>query len=128
MDSKQPIAERIVAYAKKLGFDDCGIASVQSKRAQSDLFLDWLNKGYNANMDYMKTNVDLRLNPELLLLGAQSIIVVVVNYNQKETHWKANYKVAKFAQFTDYHYVIKRMLDNLLNYIQLEVPNKRERI
>ncbi len=109
--------------AHNLGFSACGITDASIDDADVLLLEDWLTKGYNADMDWMKTNLDKRTNPQKLLEGARSAIVVLQNYfPEKEIELPNNYKIAKYAYGHDYHYVVKEKLNKLLGSIQEQTP------
>lgn len=72
-------------------------------------------------MSYMENHFDKRLDPRLLVDGAQSIISVLLNYFPPETQIPDTYKISKYAYGTDYHFVIKDKLKDLLAFIQTEI-------
>jgi len=91
------------------------------------LFLDqdaarleqWLEKGYQAGMAYMERNLDKRSDPRMLMPGARSVIVVLMNYFPAEKLLSENnYKIAKYAYGKDYHYIIREKLNRLVEEIR----------
>ena len=71
----------VVARARTLGFDLCGVASAQGLPELA--YLDeWLARGYAGEMRYLKD--PRRRDPQHVLDGAQSIIVCALNYNTPE--------------------------------------------
>ncbi|SDZ87732.1 epoxyqueuosine reductase [Flavobacterium gillisiae] len=69
-------------------------------------------------MSYMENNFDKRLNPTLLVDGAKSVISLLLNYYPESTQVVDSYKISKYAYGTDYHFVIKDKLKELLFSIQ----------
>lgn len=72
--------------------------------------IDWLDKGFNAGMDYMERNQDIRFNPALLLDGTNSIITLAFNYTPAELRAPELPQIASFAYGFDYHNVIREAL------------------
>lgn len=79
-----------------------------------DLYSEWLNDGFHADMKYLKEHKDQKENPQLLMNKAKSAIVVTVPYPQREEHFPLKaLQVAKYAQSTDYHYWLKAMVKGI---------------
>ncbi len=68
----------MVAQARALGFDLCGVAPVDALEELEHL-PQWLERGYAGEMNYLHD--PRRLAPERALPGARSIIVCGLNYN-----------------------------------------------
>lgn len=81
----------------------------------------WLGKGMQGTMDYMSRNLEKRLNPELLVNGARTLVMVLQNYfpSTIQTDPEAPL-VAKYAFGKDYHFVMKEKLTKLMRFIQDE--------
>ena len=75
--------------------------------------LEWLKRGYHANMTYMAANVPKRLNPRLLADYAQSVICLAVGYAPARQA-DASPPIARFARGRDYHKVLKNRCRKLL--------------
>ena len=74
-------SQQIKDYAVSLGFDSCGICKAEKIDPKTGSSVaDWVRSGYNAGMDYLSGNQELRCNPNLLVENAQSIICVALNY------------------------------------------------
>jgi epoxyqueuosine reductase len=111
----------IKAKARALGFDACGLATAEavSPEAARDL-QQWLDAGYAADMDYMHRNRELRLDPRLLQPGARTLIVTALNY-YPETPSPSDLQFSYYAYGADYHYVIRGLLSELLEYIRTDI-------
>jgi epoxyqueuosine reductase len=111
----------IKARAKALGFGACGLARAEAvdEEAARDLRA-WLDAGCAAGMDYMHHHQDLRLDPRLLQPGAQTLIVTALNYYPEEIA-RAPLQCAYYAYGADYHYVIRGLLNELLDYIRTDI-------
>ncbi len=126
-------ADEMKAKAKELGFAACGLAPaepVAKKRAEE--YLRWLAEGRNADMDYLSRNVEKKLNPQLLVEGARTVVSLAVNYytetavdSAKKSDETAEnvLRIARYARGTDYHEVVKQMLRQLMAELGLEEGN-----
>ena len=76
----------------------------------NDKLREWLGEGHHASMSYMERYEALRSNPDLLLEGTKSIIVVAFNYTPDRWRDKSLPQIAAFAYGEDYHDVIRRRL------------------
>ncbi len=111
-------SEKIKAEALRLGFSACGIAkSHEVDMATEGRFKEWIVNGWNADMSYMGKNVDIRLNPGLLLDGCKSVISVALNYYPKQRLASSQYQFAYYAYGKDYHDVLRKKLYELAAFI-----------
>ncbi|MEB3766384.1 tRNA epoxyqueuosine(34) reductase QueG [Acinetobacter sp. MD2] len=123
----QQLKAWIKAEALALGFADCVIAKPASQAKEMPRFLDYLEKGYHADMDYLTENLDKRENPELLVPGTKSIICVRMNYlvdSPKPRHipYVPNSAIiARYARGRDYHKVMRGRLKTLAQKIREHV-------
>ncbi|WP_417601218.1 tRNA epoxyqueuosine(34) reductase QueG [Owenweeksia hongkongensis] len=112
----------IKAEAKRLGFLDCGISKATFLEEEAPRLEEWLKRGYHGEMKWMENHFDKRLDPRKLVDGAKSVVSVVLNYYPEETQKHPDApKIAKYAYGEDYHFVIKRKLKELTEFIQTEI-------
>ena len=79
----------------------------------------WLNKGMHGQMSYMENHFEKRIDPSKLVEGAKSVISLLYNYyTEKKQADSAAPKISKYAYGQDYHFVIKRKLKSLIQFIQ----------
>ena len=104
--------------AIRLGFNSCGIAKAVQLDEDAVRLEQWLNKGHNSGMQYMERYFDLRIDPRKLVPGAKSVITLLLNYYPAQQQEAQAPKIAKYAYGTDYHYVIKDKLEQLLSFIK----------
>ncbi|HTL68142.1 MAG TPA: tRNA epoxyqueuosine(34) reductase QueG [Lacunisphaera sp.] len=91
-----------------LGFDEVRFAA--TGRAGADLGA-WLESGYQADMQWMGRTAAKRLDPELVLAGTQSVIVLGISYAGSDlAPAKQRPRWARFALHDDYHDSIKEGL------------------
>jgi epoxyqueuosine reductase len=108
----------IKTEAKRLGFLSCGIAKAGFLEEEAPRLENWLSNNRNGQMNYMQNHFDKRLNPTLLVADAKSVISLLINYYPVEQQVPDSYKISKYAYGTDYHFVIKDKLNELLHSIQ----------
>jgi epoxyqueuosine reductase len=115
-------ADYIIQKAKELGFSACGIVPADYLAGEAEHLEQWLEQGMHGEMKYMERNVDMRLDPRLILENARTVIVVLKNYfpNDRQTDPEAPV-LSKYAYGTDYHFVMKENLRALLQFIRDEI-------
>ena len=118
MLNKTSITNFIKSEAKRLGFLSCGISKSGFLEQEAPRLENWLNQNQHGQMSYMENHFDKRLNPNLLVDDAKSVISLVLNYYPSETQNEESYKISKYAYGQDYHFVIKEKLNELLYAIQ----------
>ena len=117
--SKTNITRLIKSEALRLGFSACGISGVRYLEEDARHLEHWLKQGYNAGMTYMNEHFDYRLNPQLLLPGAKSVVSVLFNYYTGKSQTNADAPaISKYAQIPDYHPIIKSKLNYLIEIIR----------
>ena len=132
---------RISARARELGFDLCRVTSAAPPETEA-AFSAWLDQRRYGNMAYLPRSATRRRDPQRVLPGVQSIVCVAVNYAlcgpnnsaiglsativQEHTdepipspvgRGQPRGLVARYAQFEDYHEVLGRQLDSLVEFI-----------
>lgn len=118
-------SRQIKAEAASLGFSACGLARAEAvDRQTADAFSQWLSDGCQAGMEYMKNNGEKRLNPQLLVEGAQTVVSVALNYYPPTQLPTEEYQLAWYAYGKDYHDIMKAKLYELFGAIcrQMSVP------
>jgi epoxyqueuosine reductase len=111
--------------ALELGFDLVGITHATAlEEGEREVFERWLQSDYAGQMRYMHRNLDKRIDPRKLLDGAKSVIVVGLNYKlpkqvtaTSETNELFG-RVARYAQYEDYHTFFKQLLHHLGDFLQ----------
>jgi epoxyqueuosine reductase len=109
------LAEAIKREAGSLGFDAVGIAELP-QRLSSDRLLDrlqeWLRRGYHGTMTWMARNPARRTDPQVVLPGCRSIIVVGMNYDtgHRAVEGPGHGRIARYAWGKDYHRVLGERL------------------
>ena len=121
------VKARLVEFTRKLGFDSCRVAAC-SPPPHANEFDDWLSAGEHGEMEYMARGDEKRRDPQKILPGAKSVIVLALNYFQGDseperrltaaetaatTEEKARGRIARYAWGDDYHDVIAAKLDKI---------------
>jgi len=130
MDSSiQNNTKLIKDKANDLGFISCGISKADFLEEEAPRLEKWLNQNLNGKMDYMEKNFDKRLDPRLLVPDSKSVISLLFNYytNQKQQDNQAP-KISTYAFGEDYHFVIKRKLKELMNFIKSKIGDVGGRV
>jgi epoxyqueuosine reductase len=121
------LTDLIKEKALALGFQRVGIVSAAPfRQGEGERLGEWLALGYQADMAWMVTHYEKRLNPASLMDNTRSIVCVAMNYYTPDAYDPADpqaLKIAKYARGTDYHYVLKDRLKALLAYVQILAPH-----
>lgn len=121
MNQKGQHTTLIKSEAKRLGFLSCGISKAQFLEEEAPRLEKWLNQNMHGEMGYMENHFDKRLDPTKLVAGSKSVISLLLNYFPAEIQTEDSYKISKYAYGTDYHFVIKDKLKQLLQFIQTHI-------
>jgi epoxyqueuosine reductase len=115
----------VIDAANILGFDLVGFAKADELQNEIINLEQWIEKGYQAGMDYMQRNLDKRKNVSLILENAKSVISLGMNYYTEEgfSHNKNAGKISRYAWGKDYHLVIWELLDKLVEELKLIDPH-----
>jgi epoxyqueuosine reductase len=95
------------------------------------LFKDWLDLGYNAEMEFLKNYLDKRENPALLLEGAKQALVIGFNYYQGDKltdALKGTARIAQYARLKDYHKSLKKRGEQIIEELKARVPGLNCRV
>ncbi|MEO7724337.1 MAG: tRNA epoxyqueuosine(34) reductase QueG [Chthoniobacterales bacterium] len=114
------IKTELLKQALAAGFDDCRIARAETPQ-HADEFRDWLAHGSAGEMDWIARGAEKRCDPEMVLPGARSVVVLAMNYwqgggpevgGQKPGVGKTG-RIARYAWGDDYHDVMLAKLREL---------------
>jgi epoxyqueuosine reductase len=137
------LVARLKARARELGFSLVGIAPA----TEADGFAryrEWLNRGFAGEMAYLQTQSDARQNPDSILAGARSVVMLgmeyfgirnadcgiefkdqrtstsIANSELRNPHFKG--RVAAYAAGPDYHRFLWDRLNALADWLKAEAP------
>ncbi len=122
MDSRATHTQHIKAEAKRLGFLSCGVSKAEFLEEEAPRLEKWLTQNMHGEMRYMENHFDKRLDPTKLVDDSKSVISLLLNYFPSEQQKDPEApKLSKYAYGTDYHFVIKDRLKQLLYFIEKEI-------
>ncbi|MDR2937332.1 MAG: tRNA epoxyqueuosine(34) reductase QueG [Prevotellaceae bacterium] len=121
--------DTIKKAAQGMNFDACEVIALNGLPSeQQQRFSDWLQKGYSAQMSYLRRFADKRADPRLMLRdGAKTAVIVLFSYNTKWQQPQRLPQVSRYAYGMDYHELLKKKLWALLKILQQENPKLRGR-
>ena len=121
-------AEDVCGLARGLGFALAGVSPAQPTD-HADYIRSWLGEGRHGDMAYLARDVEVRLDPRLVLPGAKSVICVADRYPAEAAgaidsgaSGRAVGRVARYAWGDDYHRVIKKRLFQLADALRERCP------
>lgn len=111
--------------AVELGFTKVGIAKAEELTEESVQLKKWLSQGYYGEMNWMSENFEKLANPLKIMPEAKSVIVTALNYYQgySQSNNPESGKISRYAWGDDYHKVVEKKLETLLEYIKSISPH-----
>lgn len=124
------IQENIRKKAYTLGFQYIGFSKAAFLEKEAPRLEHWLNQNYHGKMAYMANYFDKRLDPRKLVDGAETVISLLFNYypEEKLEETDSALKISKYAYGTDYHFVLKERMKQLLDFMQDEIGEIHGRV
>jgi epoxyqueuosine reductase len=121
------IEERVKRWGRELGFDAIAIAGTDLAEEEARL-LEWLDRGWHGEMDYMARHGARRARPAELVPGTVSVITARLNYSAcgARDSWDAledpeSAFVSRYALGRDYHKVLRAKLQALAERMTTEL-------
>ncbi len=106
--------------ALELGFDDCRFTTAAAP-ASAEKFQQWLGEKKHGELQWLERNAEKRVDPQRVLPGAKSIIVLAASYQAEKRQTESGKRklgiVARYAQFADYHNVLGEKLKALSQFV-----------
>lgn len=121
------LSQQIKEWGKSLGFQQVTITGIDLPETGERLN-QWLQKGYQGDMQWMSEHGEKRYHPEQLLPGTQRVISVRMDYLPDNSNMIAVLKdedkayISRYALGRDYHKVIRQRLKTLSKEIENAVP------
>jgi epoxyqueuosine reductase len=106
------VKEELIALAQELGFDLCRIAECAPPPHAAE-FRTWLAEGRAGEMAWLGRNEARRTDPQQVLPGARSVVVLGMNYWNdagRKAEGEGRGRIAQYAWGDDYHDVIEKKL------------------
>jgi epoxyqueuosine reductase len=119
--SPEDLNTRLASFAREVGFDSCRVAASNSPR-YAQHFRNWLCEGEHGEMSYMARGEEKRCDPQKILPGARSMVVLAMNYFQGSRNAveapAATGEIARYAWGDDYHDLIANKLDKIDEFLR----------
>ena len=122
------ITADLKAEARRLGFDLCGVCPAVSPPG-ADRFAEWLAAGYAGQMHYLPDRAEAATDPQRVLDGARSIVMLAMNYRTADPQppQPGQGRVSRYAWGGDYHDLIRSRLTALADWLRQRVPAAKVR-
>lgn len=122
------IHNMIEACSKELGFLSYGAAPCKKLLPQGERLELYLNQFFNAGMDYLEKNMDIRIDPELLMEGTKSVMCFLAPYKPEKEQEKNFPQISSYAYGIDYHKAIKDKLYLIVERMRMILPGLKARV
>lgn len=114
-------ASLIKATAQRLGFAACGMAPAEPMaEPYASRLRQWIAEGQHGTMDYLERQLEMRLDPRLVMEGAKTVVSLALNYYPERTLSPDGFDFARYAYGKDYHDVMRQRLRLLMSELGLE--------
>ena len=129
MVNPRMVTRAIKHKAQELGFSHVGIARAAALNTHASHLHQWIDSGYHGGMEYMARDTARRSDPDAVLPGARSVVVLACNYFSPEHHPpdQSNGKISRYAWGDDYHVVLAPLLEELETVIRTFSPEAATR-
>jgi epoxyqueuosine reductase len=112
--------------AAALGFDACGLASVDAPWPAAGRLAQFVAAGRHGDMGWMERTAERRAHPRAMWPAARSAIVLGLNYGPDgdpldALKAKSRGAISVYARGEDYHRLIKTRLKRLAGWVQGEL-------
>jgi epoxyqueuosine reductase len=124
----------ILQRAHELGFDDCRFTTAAAP-ASTEHFKNWILEKNHGEMAWLERNAAKRTDPQKVLAGAKSMLVLAASYDVRDKLHVANDEkppgsdschpspvtrhgiIARYARFDDYHEILGERLKSLVKFV-----------
>jgi epoxyqueuosine reductase len=127
--SPSEIKDAFLGEARALGFDLCRMAPAEVPLHAAQ-FHAWLAEGKHGDMAWLEKNAARRTDPQQVLPGAHTAIMLAMNYWQADRRQPEGSpptgKIARYAWGDDYHEIIEPKLWKLDEWLQHHGGKQRQ--
>ncbi|HAB19583.1 MAG TPA: tRNA epoxyqueuosine(34) reductase QueG [Verrucomicrobiota bacterium] len=130
--ASRELTEAVRRRAIELEFDACRITTADPPDS-APRFREALAEGRHAEMHWLARNAEKRVDPQRVLPGARSVVIVAASYSgvvpsdtPRNQRNRSTGVVARYACFDDYHEILKPKLRALADFLDQEgAPHTR---
>lgn len=114
-------AEAVKHAAREEGFALVGLA--RAEPLDPAPFRRWLEAGHAAGLAVMRTRIEERLDPSVILPGARTVVVLGIPYGDQKTEDGPQPVIARYARGRDYHYAHRDRMRRLRHRLRAMAPS-----
>lgn len=129
--------EQLKEYAQKIGIDLLGITTAEPFPEALERLEKMDQAGYLS--PWAEQDLEKRCDPRLLMEDAESIIAVAISYLRPEQQLSdrgqgveeqpaLRGRLARFARFQDYHQLLQKKMEELVEFMNRSYPNLKAQI
>lgn len=109
--------------ASQVGLTVVAVTGTEDLTSDAERLRRWQEAGYAAEMGYMKRDAGLLSSPRVFAEWAKSVVMVAVAYERtpREPLKSGFGRVARYAWGRDYHRVLRRRLELLVEHVRKEL-------
>ena len=136
MADREDITRHVLDRCREAGFALAGVCDAAPTSYEREL-IEWLAAGKHGEMEYLRRNVELRIDPRTMVAGAKSIICVADRYATGDRderllndepaargNPRAFGRIARYARGDDYHKVMRKRLAFLCDELRRLHPSE----
>jgi epoxyqueuosine reductase len=122
VDSWEP---KLQSFCEKVGASHAGVSKLETPRTWEH-YENWLEKGFAAEMGYLKDHAETKRNPQSWKPTFKSAFVFAFPYVEHPSPRKtfSAVRTALYAQGGDYHYWIKERLNTVIEELSNTFPGE----
>jgi epoxyqueuosine reductase len=114
---------QILKLSREVGFHSAGVARLERNSEGFRRFEEWLRRGYHGEMAYLPRGAEKRADPDLILKGARSLLVLSWDYGEKTRTERGSPFISRYAWGEDYHRVLGEKVKVLEKRLAEAFPN-----
>lgn len=119
-----PFHDELNKKSIEMGFLHWNLVSL-SKPLSMAFYESWLERGFHADMDYLKRHLDQKKEPKLIHPDLVSSFVFIYPYfPHPKPSSKSHMRTALYAQGEDYHLWLPEKLRQLITFLKEKYPHE----
>jgi len=126
------LTNEILKRLREAGFARVGVCDA-APVDRADAFQAWLAAGHHGDMRYLAEHLAERLDPRVMVPGAQSVVCVADRYSDgrpdaRSVDGAPTGRIARYARGRDYHAVLRERLEPIAESLRNRLPGQRFRV